>query len=129
MGKSYDNVNIHTGMYQYIWVLEGNIIHKWNLINNLLTVLHAWFNLTLILLKQTWLVFATSIEPGQPAHHAVWPSSILLADHLQVLILISLNMIMDRSKNGRWIIPFKKFSRLKVNECCIHMATVKWYVS
>ena len=29
------------------------------------------------------------------------------------LILIFLNMIMDSSKNGRWIMPFKKFSRLR----------------
>ena len=29
--------------------------------------------------------------------------------------LISLKMITDSSKNGRWIIPFKKFIRLRVN--------------
>ena len=31
----------------------------------------------------------------------------------QVLVLISLKMIMGSSKNGRWIIPFNKFSRFK----------------
>ena len=53
--------------------------------------------------------------------YAVWPSSILLADQLQLFILISLKMRMD----CRWIIPFKKFSWLRVkvlnkdtkNEC------------
>ena len=38
----------------------------------------------------------------------------LMADHLQVLILISLKMIMNSSKKGRWIIPVKKISRLNV---------------
>ena len=38
----------------------------------------------------------------------VWPCSLLLAHHFQVLILISLKMVTDSSKNGRWIIPLKK---------------------
>ena len=46
--------------------------------------------------------------------HTDRPGSILLADQHQVLILISLKMILDSSKNGRWITPFKKFSRLRV---------------
>ena len=32
----------------------------------------------------------------------------------QFSILISMKMIMDHSKNGSWITPFKKFSRLRV---------------
>ena len=35
---------------------------------------------------------------------------------INFLIKISLKMIMDRSKNGRWIIPFQKFSRLRVKK-------------
>ena len=41
---------------------------------------------------------------------------------VQVLILISQRMIMDSSKNGRWIISFKKFGRLRVKyvaEICV----------
>ena len=38
----------------------------------------------------------------------------MLADQLQVLILISLKMRMDSAKNGRWIIPF---GRLRVKIC------------
>ena len=45
---------------------------------------------------------------------AVLPGSILLADHLQAFILIFLKLIMEISKNGRLIIPFKKFSRFRV---------------
>ena len=56
--------------------------------------------------KRKWRAFAISIEPGQPAHPWV------LGD--QILILISLKMIMDCSKNGKGSIPFKKFSRLRV---------------
>ena len=45
----------------------------------------------------------------------VWPGSILLADQLQVLILISLKWKLDSAKNVRWIIPSKKFVKLRVN--------------
>ena len=61
-------------------------------------------------------VFATSREPGQPAHPyglirlytAGYPTS---SFHLDIP-----KRIKDSAKNGRWIIPFKKFGRLKVNE-------------
>ena len=61
-----------------------------------------------------WLDFATSLEPGQPAHlcsltrlyTAGWPTS---GFHLDIP-----KMIMDSSQNRRHIIPFKKFSRLRV---------------
>ena len=46
--------------------------------------------------------------------HAVWPVCILLADQLQILILISLKMIIESPKTCRWITQFKKFSRLRV---------------
>ena len=52
----------------------------------------------------------------RPTFHVAWLGSKLLADQPQVLILISLNMIMDSFKNGRLINPFKKFSRLRVKE-------------
>ena len=55
--------------------------------------------------KSMQLAFATRIEPEQPA--LFWPSSILLTDQLQLLILISLKLIIDSSKNGRWIIPLR----------------------
>ena len=76
--------------------------------------------LTLILLKPKVISLnATSLEPGQPAHLC----SLLLADQLQVLILISLKLIMESSENGIWIIPFKKFSRLRatiaLTEYCV----------
>ena len=70
-------------------------------------------NLTLILPKPK--VPLPLVQSKTSLHIcAVWPSSILLADQLQGPILISLKMITDSSKNGRWIIPFKKFSRLRV---------------
>ena len=46
----------------------------------------------------------------QTDHSLLW----LLAGQFQLLILISLKVILDSSKNGNWIIPFKKFSRLRV---------------
>ena len=61
-----------------------------------------------------WLAFATSIEPGLPAHLCSltrlctvgWPTlSFLLDIH---------KMIMDSAKNGRWIILFKKFGMIRV---------------
>ena len=42
------------------------------------------------------------------------------ADKLQVFILISLKMVMDSARNGRWIIPFKKFGMVRVNISRIH---------
>ena len=39
---------------------------------------------------------------------------ILLADQLEVLILVSLKVIMDSAKNRWWINDFKKFRRLRV---------------
>ena len=39
-----------------------------------------------------------------------------LAGQLEVLTLISLKMIMGSAKNVRWIIPFKKFGMVRVNE-------------
>ena len=72
-----------------------------------------WY-LTLILPTTKILAFAISIEPGQTAQ-TVWPGCILLADQLQVFILISLKMIMDKSKNRRWIFPFMKLGMVRVN--------------
>ena len=58
-----------------------------------------------------WLAFATSIEPGQPAPEV---GSSIQSDQalyswltvFQVLILMSLKIIMESSKNRIWIIPF-----------------------
>ena len=58
---------------------------------------------------------------------AVWPGSILLADQLQVLVLISLKMVMDSSKNVMWIIPFKKFGMVRVNRKCLLPLTYYFY--
>ena len=49
-----------------------------------------------------------------PSVHSDQGLSCLLTN-FQVLILIFFKMIMDSSKNGRWIIPLKKFGRLRVN--------------
>ena len=38
-----------------------------------------------------------------------------VVDHLQVFIWISLKLIMDSAKKWRWIIPFMKFGRVRVN--------------
>ena len=43
--------------------------------------------------------------PAYKAYTVVWPTSCSYLD-------ISLKMLMESSKNGRWIIPFKKFSWL-----------------
>ena len=67
-------------------------------------------------LNRKWSAFATSIEPVQPAHlcsltklYTVgWPTSGL---HLDILK----KLIKNSSKNGKWIIPFENFSRLRVN--------------
>ena len=77
-----------------------------------------WFYsvLTLIMLEPKVISFANCIEPGQPSHPCSltklytvgWPTS-------HIVSLISLKVIMDSSKKRRWIIPFKKFSRLSVN--------------
>ena len=60
----------------------------------------------------------TSLPPvySQTSLHrcAVCPGSILLADQLQVLILISIKLITDSSKNVRWNIPFKKCGMVRV---------------
>ena len=56
--------------------------------------------------NRKWIVFATRIERGQPAHLCSltrlytigWPT---LSSHLNIP-----KMIMDSSKNIRWIIPF-----------------------
>ena len=67
---------------------------------------HVWivFSLTLILLELYMI-------------NLCHPCSLIrlytVGSQLQVLILISWKMIMDRAKNWRWIIPFKKFSRLR----------------
>ena len=45
---------------------------------------------------------------------AVRKGSILMANHLQALVLIFLKLIMESSKNGRWIISLQKFSRLRI---------------
>ena len=58
----------------------------------------------------------TSIQSDQ--------GSILLADQLQVLILGSLKMIIENSKNRRWIISFKKFSRLWVKHILIYRMNI-----
>ena len=65
----------------------------------------------------TWLVYIPSVLHDWSAFHLF-----VLHDwftfHLFVLhdwfTLIFLKMKMDRVKNGRWIIPFKKFGRLRV---------------
>ena len=70
--------------------------------------------LTLNLLEAKGFVFATSIEPGQLAHlcnltrhYTVgWPSS---SSHLDILKNGN-----ESSKNRRWIIHYKEFSRLRV---------------
>ena len=67
-------------------------------------------NLTLILLEPKLI----SLCPGQPAHPCSltrlytfgWPTS---SSHFEIP-----KMIMDSYKNGRWISPLKKFSRLRV---------------
>ena len=46
---------------------------------------------------------------------AVWPGSILLADKLQSLMLITLNVIMNCSKTGIRTCPFMEFNRVRVN--------------
>ena len=33
-------------------------------------------------------------------------------------------MIMDSSINGRWIIPFKEFSRLRVKDGCLFLISI-----
>ena len=72
---------------------------------NSLTLIHS--------LNRKWLVFATNVEPDHPAY----PCS--LTRLYTVFIMVSLKMIMDSSENGRWIIPFKKFSRLRVKKSVI----------
>ena len=49
----------------------------------------------------------TSMQSDQDLYY--WPTQ------LQVFILISLKMIMHSAKNGRWIMPFKKFGMIRVN--------------
>ena len=63
----------------------------------------------------------TSSQSYQALYWWLTGNEILL---LQVLILISLKMVMESSKNGRWIIPFKEFSRIRVkftSSFCYHV--------
>ena len=72
--------------------------------------------LTLILLE----LKVISLWPGQLAHPCSltmlytvgWPS---------FHILITLKIIVDISKTWRWIIPFKKFSRLRIKVVCFRL--------
>ena len=70
--------------------------------------------LTLNLLESKVISPLSSVYTGRQARCAVWPGSILLAEQLQILILNSLKIVMESSKNGSWISPFKKYSRLRV---------------
>ena len=70
--------------------------------------------LTLILLEPKLISLCHQYRACMPVQSD--QALLLLADHLQVLVLISIKIIMDSSKNGRWIIPFMKFSRLRVNQ-------------
>ena len=72
--------------------------------------------LALILLER--VISLTSVEPGQPAHLSSltrlytvgWLTSI---SHIDIP-----KMILECSKKGRLIIPFKEFSKLRVNFEC-----------
>ena len=81
------------------------------------TIVHdvrgMWIYLTLMLLEPKVISLCHQASLHFPEAR---PGSILLADQLQVLILISLKKwSKDSSRNGRRIIPFKKFSKLRVN--------------
>ena len=62
-----------------------------------------------------------SIEPSQTAR--------MLADQLQDLILISLKMVIDSSRNGWWIVPLKKFSKLRVTTSIIKKINPEIYLN
>ena len=74
--------------------------------------------LTLILRKLKVINLSHQyIEKGQPAHPCSLTGSYTVGsqeDQLQDFTLISLKMIMDNSKTGRWTVPFKKFGRFRV---------------
>ena len=72
------------------------------------------WDLTLILLEPKMIRLKMPPLKSQASLHifSVRTRCILLA--FQLLILISLKMIMDTSKYGRWIILLKKFSKLGV---------------
>ena len=82
--------------------------------SNLGLIVHVRAMLTLILPTRKVI----SLCHPYRARPAVCPSSILLADHLQVPILISLTMIMDSAKIGRNI-SFKKFGMVRVKNYSI----------
>ena len=68
------------------------------------------------------LVFGTNIEPGRPA--CLYSLTRLYSVESSHLVISKMKM--DNAKNGRWIIPFKKFSRLRVKSHWLykgHMAT------
>ena len=69
------------------------------------------YGLTLILLEPEVLSLGHQYK-ARPAGTSVYS---MLTDQLLVLILISLKFIMNIFKNERCIIPFKNFSRLRVN--------------
>ena len=84
----------------------------------------------LLLVKTEWVFRAGAKKNITIFAYAVrefWPGSILLADQLQDIILISLKMVMDSSKNGRWIIPFEKFSLWRVKIKIIVVCVTVWY--
>ena len=65
--------------------------------------------------------FVTSIESGQPTLPCSLTGFILLADQLSVLILISPEIIIDSSKNTRWITSFEKIGMVRVKRGIFHI--------
>ena len=80
------------------------------------TVLLKFSFLTLILLepKAISLCHQYSARPACTSMQSDQDETILLADQLQRFHPDIPKIIIDSSKNGRWIIPFKKFNKLRV---------------
>ena len=74
--------------------------------------LNFWLTLILLELKVINFCHHYSARPACTSMQS--DLALLLADQLQVLILISLKVTKDSSITGSWVIPFRKCSRLRV---------------
>ena len=88
-----------------VHVLHVFSCFKYTTLLNIIVVFHFW-NCCSSIIEDANIRIYTSMQ-SDPA------GFILLVDQLHVLTLISLKMVMDSSKNGSWIIPFKKNQQVK----------------
>ena len=107
----YDFLHCYRFLNWNSFVIESDVIMKMKLFSRSRSIMfESWMqHVFLIRLCKKRLTF-TLLEPkvidlchqNRARLASVWPGSILLAGHFKILILISQNLIMNRSKNGKF---------------------------